>query len=190
VVAFGRTSQPIEEEPYHSSAEKENVYNPADYQQYSIEEPATIEKHKNFGKVPHYIEKIKTEMKVTQEKRDEARAKAKMPPGTRLMTEDERIQTLEELHRQKLSISDMLFSLPLSLKTDALKNRKRELESKLLEIERAATTFSRKVVYIKEDVTLDAHTVPVEISFQARPLTAARSRADPKKIVPAIRKLL
>ena len=57
----------------------------------------SIEKHKNFGKVPHYIEKIKTEMQQSKEKREEVRARAKMPPGTRLMTEDERIETLEEL---------------------------------------------------------------------------------------------
>ena len=60
----------------------------------------------------------------------------------------------------------MLFSLPLSLKTDALKNRKRELEGKLVEIERAITTFSRKVVYIKDDgEEVPLHTVPVEVAF-------------------------
>lgn len=58
-------------------------------------------KHKHFGKVPHYIERIKTEMKMTMEKKLEERAKAKMPPGTRLMLENERISTLEELQRQK-----------------------------------------------------------------------------------------
>ena len=51
-------------------------------------------KHKHFGKVPHYIERIKTEMKMTMEKKLEERAKAKMPPGTRLMLENERISTL------------------------------------------------------------------------------------------------
>lgn len=109
-------------------------------------------------------------MKMTEEKREEARAKAKMPPGTRLMTEEERINTLEELHRQKVAISDMLFSLPLSMKTDALKTKKRELESKLVEIERAVTTFSRKIVYIKDDgKELAPNTVPVEVSYQMKP---------------------
>jgi hypothetical protein len=54
----------------------------------------------------------------------------------------------------------------LSLKTDALKNKKRELEAKLVEIERAVTTFSRKVVYIKDDgQPLDPHNIPVEVSY-------------------------
>lgn len=74
-----------------------------------------------------------------------------MPAGTRLMTEEERIKTLEELSRQRKDISDLIFSMPLTMKTEALKNKKREMESKLLDIERAITTFSRKVVYVKEE---------------------------------------
>jgi hypothetical protein len=65
----------------------------------------------------------------------------------------------------------MLFSLPLSLKTDALKNRKRELEQKLIEIERAVTTFSRKIVYIKDNgEELPPHTIPVEVAYQKPPV--------------------
>ena len=36
------------------------------------------------------------------------------------------------------------------MRTDALRNKKREVENKLDEIERAITTFSRKVVYVAE----------------------------------------
>lgn len=71
-----------------------------------------------------------------------------MPPGTRLMTEDERVKTLEELKVKKQEVASLLFSLPLSMRTEALKNKKSELETKLTEIEKAISTFSRKVVYI------------------------------------------
>ena len=40
-------------------------------------------------------------MRIAQEKKEEQRAKAKMPPGTRLMSEEERIATLEELKVKK-----------------------------------------------------------------------------------------
>jgi len=43
--------------------------------------------------------------------------------------------------------------MPLSMKTEALKNKKHELEQKLMQIERAITTFSRKTVYIKDENT-------------------------------------
>lgn len=74
-----------------------------------------------------------------------------IPPGTRLMSDDERIKTLEELVSEKKQISELIFSMPLSMKTEALKNKKRDLENKLIELERAITTFSRKVVYIRDE---------------------------------------
>ena len=111
-----------------------------------------------------------------------------MPPGTRLMTENERIKTLEELQHQKTDVSDLLFSLPLSLKTEALKAKKRELESKLVEIERAITTFSRKVVYIKDDgheVDPKSGVFPVEVAYQKPPTPLKKSTKAP---VPPTRK--
>lgn len=47
--------------------------------------------------ITYSIEKYKEEMRIAQEKKDEEKAKAKMPPGTRIMSEEERIKTLEEL---------------------------------------------------------------------------------------------
>jgi len=175
IIAFGRTSHPdLVETPYPGENENDiNLINtPA-----PIELEGTIEKHKSFGKVPNYLERIKHEMEMTKEKREEERAKARMPPGTRLMTEAERVITLEELHRQKVEISDLLFSLPLSLKTESLKMRKRELESKLLEIERAVTTFSRKIVYIKDDgkTVNPKDQLPVEVAFQKPPTPLKKS---------------
>lgn len=126
--------------------------------------------------MPHYIERFKVEMQHTKEKKEEDRAKARMPPGTRLMTESERISTLEELQKQKTVLNETLDSIPLSLKTDALKNKKRELEAKLQEIERAMITFSRKVVYIKDDGhELPPHTVPVEVAYQKPPMSVKKT---------------
>ena len=80
----------------------------------------------------------------------EERAKAKMPKGTRLMTEDERIETLEQLQQKKTELQSMIEKMPISMRTDALKIKKRELEEKMKEVERAITTFSRKIVYVAE----------------------------------------
>lgn len=40
--------------------------------------------------------------------------------------------------------------MPISMRTDALKNKKRDLEVKLYEIEKAINTFQRKVVYVAD----------------------------------------
>lgn len=89
---------------------------------------------------------------------------------------------MEELQRQKLEVSDLLFSIPLSLKTEALKMKKRELETKLVEIERAMTTFSRKVVYIKDDgqaVDPKSGVFPVEVAYQKPPTPLKKSSKAP-----------
>ena len=43
----------------------------------------------------------------------------------------------------------MLQGMPISMRSEALKQQKRELEERLAQVERAITTFSRRVVYIQ-----------------------------------------
>lgn len=76
---------------------------------------------------------------------------AKCPPGTRLMGDDERLETLEDLKRSKVEVNNMLEKMPISLRTQAAINRKRDLENKLVEIDRAIETFSKPIVYIAID---------------------------------------
>lgn len=86
-----------------------------------------------------------------QAKKEELRALAKLPPGTKLMPEEQRIETLERLLKEHAEIQEVMQKMPLSMRTEALRNHKRELEEKTNEIERAITTFSRKFVYIASD---------------------------------------
>ena len=73
----------------------------------------------NFGKVPKYLEKFKEEAK---EKSDviEAKKAAKMagcPPGTKLMPEEERLQTLADLEDNKKNVNAMLMKMPISMQS-------------------------------------------------------------------------
>ena len=74
--------------------------------------------------------------------------KAKMPPGTRLMEEQERLDTLKDLHESKRDINTALEKLPVVSKTLAMTKHKKDLEEKLIRIEKAIDTFSKKIVYI------------------------------------------
>ena len=69
----------------------------------------------------------------------------------KLLSEQERVSTLEHLKLTKEEIETILDKLPISMKTMALQNKKTELERKLVDIEKAISTFSRKEVYIKMD---------------------------------------
>jgi len=64
------------------------------------------------------------------------------------MSEDERRKTLEELEDSRKEVNNLLERLPIGSSTLTVQRRRRELEEKLLRIERAIETFSKKTVYI------------------------------------------
>ena len=74
--------------------------------------------------------------------------KAKIPPGTRLMPEDERIATLKDLEESRKEINNALEKLPVVSKTLAMERHKKDLESKMNRIDRAIETFKKKTVYV------------------------------------------
>jgi hypothetical protein len=75
----------------------------------------------------------------------------KYPAGTRLLSEDERLETLNSLVQNRKDIITLLERMPISMKSMAIQNKKTELENKLNELEGAIRTFSRKQVFIKAD---------------------------------------
>ena len=104
--------------------------------------------HRNYGKVPKYIEKYKTEAVDLAKKREELRAQKALPPGMTKMDEAERVQMLEHLVSTKRELQSTLESLPISMRSEALRKQKRELEERLNDVDRGITTFSRKVVFV------------------------------------------
>ena len=75
----------------------------------------------NYGKTPKYISKYKEEAKVKQEVKEEQRLAKMRPPGTRLLPEAERIQTLDQLLENKKELNKVYMQLPISLRTESLK---------------------------------------------------------------------
>ena len=70
--------------------------------------------------------------------------RAKHPPGTRLMPDEERLDTLKDLQDSKKEINSALEKLPVVSKTLQMEKHKKSLEEKLIRIERAIETFSKK----------------------------------------------
>lgn len=112
------------------------------------EDPVAKSMNKNFGKVPNYLNKYK------EQKEEELRTKAlleeqlKHPPGTRLMPESERIETLNDLLEAKAETNKTLERLPVVAHSQKMERHKKELEDKLVRLERAIETFSKKTVYV------------------------------------------
>ena len=76
-----------------------------------------MHKHRNFGKVPRYVNKFNQSREDVEIMRMLEEEKAKMPPGTRLMPEHERLETLNDLYDSKKEINTALEKLPVVSKT-------------------------------------------------------------------------
>jgi hypothetical protein len=58
-----------------------------------------------------------------KELKEVARAKAKMPKGTHLVEEEDRIRTLDTLVVEKQEIERLLNQMPISMRTEALRKK-------------------------------------------------------------------
>jgi len=105
--------------------------------------------HKEYGKIPKYIENMKLENEKKLETEKLRKETAKYPKGTRLLSEEERLFTLEKLKQSRDDINKVIERLPITPDTQAFKNKKDELFKKLDEIENAIETFSKKKVFVK-----------------------------------------
>lgn len=64
--------------------------------------------------MPKYLSKYQKEKEDAMERRRREEEEAKIPPGTRLMGEEERLKTLDELHQTKKELNNMLEKMPLA----------------------------------------------------------------------------
>ena len=107
--------------------------------------------HKDYGKTPQYLKNMKLEAERQKELDKLKREQDKYPKGTRLLSEDERLLTLNKLLESKKDIENLVNKLPITMSSQAVKNKQEELYKKLDELDKAITTFSRKKVFVKID---------------------------------------
>ena len=107
--------------------------------------------HKNYGKTPQYLKNMKIEAEKKKELDNLKKEQEKYPKGTRLLSEEERISTLNKLLESKKEIENLIGKLPITLNSQASKNKQEELYKKIDEIDKAIETFSRKKVFVKID---------------------------------------
>ena len=107
-------------------------------------------KHKDYGKVPDYIKKYEIEREQQKEEKKKQKEASKYPKGTKLLSEEERINTLNGLINSKKEMINILEKMPITTRTLSIQNKKEELIKKIEEVEKAIEMFSKKQVFIKE----------------------------------------
>ena len=105
-------------------------------------------KHKNYGKVPNYIKRYELEREIKKEEIKKQKELKKIPKGMKLLSEEERLSTLNGLILNKKELINQLEKMPITTRTLAVQNKKEELSQKINEIEKAIEMFSKKQVFI------------------------------------------
>ncbi|ORX76056.1 hypothetical protein BCR32DRAFT_271498 [Anaeromyces robustus] len=105
-----------------------------------------------IGEVPQYLINRKLKWKEEQRKIIEKEQQGYIPDDMMVLPEEDRLETLEYLNKNKKSILDEIRKFPITSETLRIKNRKKELTDKIEEIDKAIEMFSQKrVLVMKED---------------------------------------
>ncbi|KAG7399327.1 Enkurin domain-containing protein 1 [Phytophthora boehmeriae] len=104
--------------------------------------------HRSYGRIPRYLLERKEQWAREEEERRRNAPDPDCPPGMVLLDEDERVRTLEVLHKSLIEAQTRMNAMPLCIETFNQIRRKNELETKLQEIEDAIKVFDRAKVYV------------------------------------------
>ena len=107
-------------------------------------------KHKNFGKVPEYIKRYEMERELKEQEMLKRKEEMKYPKGTRLLSEEERVETLNSLIKAQQEMTQILEKMPITNRTLSIQRRKEEFMKKLTELDKAIEMFSKKRVFVKK----------------------------------------
>jgi hypothetical protein len=72
------------------------------------------------------------------------------PPGMRMLSEEEKLDSLEVLEHRKEEIEETLGHAPLRIESQSLIRQHRELEQELQDIDRSMDQLKRKYVFVPE----------------------------------------
>ncbi len=113
------------------------------------DEGAKYRQKKDLGQVPDYLLRRKVENIEKAEAEARAKEAALIPPGLRLVPEEERMETLRILQANKAELERAIWALPLKIETLGQRKRKEALDERMQEIEQGLQIFSRPKVLVR-----------------------------------------
>ena len=118
----------------------------------SFPRPITANKtmmHREYGHVPKYLKEMKIRSKLMKDLEKKKEEEKSYPKGTKLLSEEERIFTLQKLQENKKELENLVTKLPIASDSILAKNKRQKLFKELDEIEQAIITFSKNKVFVK-----------------------------------------
>lgn len=80
------------------------------------------------------------------------------PPGHTVLSEEERLDTLNIAHKKQQDLIDELNRMPMASRTLRVRNRQIEIEKELNKLDDIVKIFSRLKVYVKTENVNSSHT--------------------------------
>ncbi|CAE8637105.1 unnamed protein product [Polarella glacialis] len=80
---------------------------------------------------------------------EDPRPNTEVPPGYKLLSEAERLESLSELRGKLKELNNRYSRLPLKIETEGQRQQQKALTEKILETERAESLFSRRTVLVE-----------------------------------------
>lgn len=106
-------------------------------------------KKKDFGRVPTYLLERKLELVEQHEADLRAREAAMIPAGMRVLSDEERLETLYALQRNKAEVERSIQALPLRIETHSQIRWRDDLERRMREVDEGIKVFSRPKVLVQ-----------------------------------------
>jgi len=108
--------------------------------------------HKDYGKMPEYLEKRKKELKEEKELEIKKEKEKKIPIGWKILSEEERQTRLNDLKNEKKDLEEKLYKLPIARLSRQQEDLKRNIEKSLDDIEKKINQLiGYKEVIVKEN---------------------------------------
>jgi hypothetical protein len=98
------------------------------------------------GSIPRGVSDRKREILEAKMPRKESDC----PPGMKMLSEEEKLESLEALGHRKEEIEETLGHAPLRIESQSLIRQHRELEQELQDIDRSIDQLKRKYVFVPE----------------------------------------
>ncbi|CAD7944202.1 unnamed protein product [Amoebophrya sp. A25] len=112
---------------------------------------STKRRYHTPGSIPKYLQKFKADKENARVQKEEEAKKVKVPEGYRLVSEDERIKTLDWFSGKLEGVAQSMSKLPIRIEIASQKKREKELVEKKNSLEEGVKLFSRKLVFVPKD---------------------------------------
>lgn len=106
-----------------------------------------VEQRHAPGEIPDYIEARKEQIRAEHL----PPPSVKMQPGMRLLTDEEKAESIADLTERKQEIETRLSKFSLRLESPTLLREKRMMEAELTDIETSLAQLKKKYVFVPED---------------------------------------